>query len=194
MVAVQTYDRPVVRIAMQVMAYCFPRPGECRLARWDEVDLDGRVWTIPAERTKMRREHKIPLSRQAVAAFRELHRLTGLESELCFPGQRASDRPISENTICVALRTIGFAKEEMSAHGFRALASSLLHEKSRFSSETIERALGHQDANAIRRAYARGEHWNERVKLAQWWANYLDKLRDEASAKAPNPKASWLEI
>lgn len=188
MVAVQTYDRPVVRAAMQIMAYCFPRPGECRLTRWNEVDTDGKIWTIPAERTKMRREHKIPLSRQALATFRELHRLTGLESGLCFPGQRASDRPISENTICVALRTIGFAKEEMSAHGFRALASSLLHEKSKFSSETIERALGHQDANAIRRAYARGEHWNERVKLAQWWADYLDGLREAAIAKSGGEK------
>ncbi len=180
MVAVQTYDRHVVRAAMQIMAYCFPRPGECRLARWDEIDFDDKVWIIPAERTKMRREHKIPLSRQALATFRDLHKLTGLESQLCFPGQRAMDRPISENTICVALRTIGFGKEEMSAHGFRALASSLLHERSDFSSETIERALGHQDANAIRRAYARGAHWDERVKLMQWWADYLDGLREEA--------------
>jgi integrase len=183
MVAVQTYDRHVVRAAMQIMAYCFPRPGECRLARWDEIDFDDKVWIIPAERPKMRREHKIPLSRQALATFRDLHKLTGLESQLCFPGQRAVDRPISENTICVALRTIGFGKEEMSAHGFRALASSLLHERSDFSSETIERALGHQDANAIRRAYARGAHWDERVKLMQWWADYLDGLRETASVR-----------
>lgn len=185
MVAVQTYDRHVVRAAMQIMAYCFPRPGECRLALWDEIDFDEKVWTIPAERTKMRREHKIPLSRQALATFRDLHKLTGLESQLCFPGQRAMDRPISENTICVALRTIGFGKEEMSAHGFRALASSLLHERSDFSSETIERALGHQDANAIRRAYARGAHWDERVKLMQWWADYLDGLREKTSLRRP---------
>ena len=183
MAAIDTYDRAVVRSAMLVMAYCFPRPGECRMARWDEVDLEAKIWTIPAERTKMRREHKIPLSRQALTTFQELHKLTGLESKLCFPGQRSSARPISENTICVALRTIGFAKEEMSAHGFRALASSLLHEHSKFSSETIERALAHQDANAIRRAYARGEHWNDRVRLAQWWANYLDGLRESALAK-----------
>lgn len=184
MVAIQSYDRAIVRAAMQVMAYCFPRPGECRLARWDEVDLDHKIWTIPAERTKMRREHKIPLSRQAVAVFRELHKVTGLESELCFPGQRGSGRPISENTICVALRTLGFGQEEMSAHGFRALASSLLHEDSKFSSETIERALGHQDANAIRRAYARGEHWKERARLVQWWADYLDCLRDDAVVRS----------
>jgi integrase len=177
MKAIATYDRPIVRASMLLLAYCFPRPGECRLARWNEVDLDNAVWTIPAERTKMRREHKIPLSCQAVDAFRELHTLTGNNPhKLCFPGERALNRPISENTVCAALRTLGFGQEEMSAHGFRALASSLLHEYSEFSSETIERALAHQDQNAIRRAYARGEHWKERVRLAQWWADYLDDL------------------
>jgi integrase len=85
-------------------------------------------------------------------------------------------RPISENTVCAALRTMGFGKDEMSAHGFRALASSLLHEYSDFSSEGIERALAHQDPNAVRRAYARGQYWDERVRLAQWWADYLDDL------------------
>jgi integrase len=186
MLAVQSYDRPVVRAAMLVMAYCFPRPGECRLARWNDVDFTAKIWTIPAERTKMRREHKIPLSRQALATFRGLHDLTGHDEEaLCFPGQRAMDRPISENTICVALRTLGFPKEEMSAHGFRALASTLLHETSKFSSETIERALAHQDHDAVRRAYARGQHWADRIRLMQWWADRLDKLRDEALAQFP---------
>lgn len=176
MVAVVGYDRPTVRLAMMIMAYCVPRPGECRLARWDEIDFEDRIWTIPATRTKMRREHKIPLSRQALEAFRELYGLTGALGALCFPGQRGKDRPISENTVCAALRTMGFGKDEMSAHGFRALASSLLHERSDFSSTSIERALGHQDANAVRRAYARGEHWDDRVQLMQWWADYLDQL------------------
>jgi integrase len=184
MLAIQEYDRPIVRAAMLLLAHCFPRPGECRLARWNEIDFQSKVWAIPAERTKMRREHKIPLSRQALATFRALHALTGHDAGgLCFPGERARTRPISENTVGVALRTLGFSKEEMSAHGFRALASSLLHEESKFSSEAIERALAHQDKNAIRRAYARGEHWNERVRLAQWWSDYLDKLRDQAHRK-----------
>jgi integrase len=183
MIAVEAYDRPVVRAAMQIMAYCFPRPGECRLAQWDEIDFEERIWTVPAARTKMRREHKIPLSRQAFAVFERLHRLTAPEGMLCFPGARIK-RPISENTICVALRTMGFTMDEMSAHGFRALASTLLHEKSDFSSEAIERALGHQDANAIRRAYARGAHWDERVSMMQWWADYLDGLKDGALAQA----------
>ncbi|MEP7210090.1 MAG: integrase arm-type DNA-binding domain-containing protein [Alphaproteobacteria bacterium] len=185
MLAIDSYDRPVVRASMLIMAYCFPRPGECRQARWNEVDLAARVWTIPAERTKMRREHKIPLSRQSLAVFEDLKTRTGhREQGLCFPGQRGQDRPISENTICVALRTLGFAKEEMSAHGFRALASSLLHEQSDFSSDAIERSLAHQDQNAIRRAYARGQYWDERVRLAQWWADYLDRLMGRASVAA----------
>ncbi len=177
MIAIDAYDRPVVRAAMLIMAYCFPRPGECRQAHWSEVDLDGRVWTIPAARTKMRREHRIPLSRQALAVFTDLKSRTGYSADaLCFPGQRGRDRPISENTVCVALRSLGFGQEEMSAHGFRALASTLLHERSEFSTDAIERSLAHQDQNAIRRAYARGQHWDERIRLAQWWADYLDGL------------------
>lgn len=186
--AVDGYDRPVVRLAMQIMAYCFPRPVECRLAKWSEIDFEERIWVIPAARAKMRREHKIPLSDQAMERFRELHRYTGA-GVLCFPGQRGLHRPLSENTICAALRTLGFGKDEMCAHGFRALASSLLHERSDFSSTSIERALGHQDANAVRRAYARGEHWDDRVEIMQWWANYLDGLArpvvPDAGAPAP---------
>lgn len=175
--AVKAYNRPVVRAAMLAMLYCFPRPGECRFAAWREIDLDAAIWTIPAERAKMRREHRIPLSRQALAVFREIKERTCYSPDhLCFPGNRSPFRPISENTICMALRWMGFEKHEMSAHGFRALASSLLHEESQFSSETIERALAHQDQNAIRRAYARGEHWADRIRLAQWWADYLDDL------------------
>lgn len=178
MLAIDAYDRPVVRAAMLLMAYCFPRPGECRQARWNEVDLEQMVWTIPAERTKMRRQHRIPLSRQAAAVFEDLRGLTGFRTDgLCFPGQRSMNRPISENTICAALRVMGFGQDEMSAHGFRALASTLLHERSTFSTDSIERSLAHQDTNAVRRIYARGQYWDERVKLVQWWADYLDSLK-----------------
>ena len=189
MQAIDGYNRPIVQAAMQIMAYCFPRPCECRPARWPEVDLDTAVWIIPAARTKMRREHRIPLSRQAVGAFQTLHRYFGLWNELCFPGQRSHTRPISENTICVALRSLGFASEEMSARGFRALAPTLLHENSKFSSAAIERALAHQDPNAIRRAYGRSEHWDDGVQLMQWWADYLDALRDVGEAKPPAAQA-----
>jgi integrase len=185
MVAIDAYDRQVVRAAMLIMAYCFPRPGECRLARWNEIDFEAAVWTIPAERMKMRREHRVPLSRQALNVFTDLKGRTGFRADaLCFPGQRGGDRPISENTICVALRSLGFGKDEMSAHGFRALASTLLHERSEFSTDAIERSLAHQDVNPIRRAYARGQHWGERVKLVQWWADYLDELAGTTETRA----------
>ncbi len=181
MVAIEGYDRPVVRAAMLVMAYCYPRPIECRLASWPEISFEDDIWTIPAERMKMRREHRVPLSRQARQVFLELHRFTGVMPDgLCFPGERSMTRPISENTICAALRTMGFAQDVMSAHGFRAMASSILHEDSSFSSEVIEASLAHQDHNAVRRAYKRNQYWAERVKLAQWWADHLDRLRDQA--------------
>lgn len=180
MAAMYGYDRPVMRHAMMIAAYCFPRPGELRLARWSEVDLKEAVWRIPAERHKMRREHRIPLSRQALAEFRALRRITGdPNGGLCFPGARRG-RPISENTINAALRTLGFDGETHTSHGFRAMASTILNEHSEFDPDVIERALGHVEANEIRRAYHRAEYWNERVALMGWYATFLDRVRGKA--------------
>jgi integrase len=109
------------------MAYLFPRPGELRHAEWREFNLDDAVWTIPAARTKMRREHCVPLPPQAVAVLRDLKRLTG-HGKLVFPGLRTPDRPISENTLNAALRRLGYSKDQATAHGFRATASTLLNE------------------------------------------------------------------
>ena len=167
------------KACLQLMALLFPRPGELRLAQWAEFDLEAGVWTIPANRTKMRREHRVPLPRQALSILNGLKPLTG-HAALVFPGQRTVTRPISENTMNAALRRMGFAQSEMSPHGFRAAASTLLNESGKFSADAIERALAHQDADAIRRAYARGEHWAERLEMAQWWADYLDTLRTGA--------------
>lgn len=178
MEAVRGYEGKVVRQALLLMAYCFPRPGELRLAKWDEVDTRNRVWTVPAERAKMRREHRIPLSDQAVKEFNALRKISG-ESEdgFCFPSLREG-RPMSEATLNAALRTLGYdSKTQHCAHGFRATASSILHEHSAFSSEIIERALGHVDQNAVRKAYNRATYWDERVKLAQWYADFLDRQR-----------------
>lgn len=175
--AIVGYDGAVMRSALLLSAYCFPRPGELRLARWDEVDMRAKVWTIPAARTKMRREHRVPLSPQAVKQFATLKRLTGRNADgYCFPSLRPG-RPMSENTINAALRVLGFSGDEHVAHGFRAMASSLLNEHSDFAPDVIERALGHQDANAVRRAYNRAEHWSERVKLMEWYADFLDAQR-----------------
>lgn len=171
--------QPTTTAALKLMALLFPRPGELRLAEWKEFDLEEAIWTIPASRTKMRREHRVPLPRQAIAILKQLHPITGFAA-LAFPGLRTPKRPISENTLNGALRRMGYAQDQMTAHGFRAAASTLLNESGKFSADAIERALAHQDADAIRRAYARGEHWQERITMGQWWADYLDGLRDGA--------------
>jgi integrase len=162
------------------MALVFPRPGELRMAHWNEFNLGKAVWVIPAARTKMRREHRVPLPRQAIEILETLRPITG-HASLAFPGLRSINRPLSENTLNAALRRMGFAQDEMTAHGFRASASTLLNESGKWSPNTIERALGHQDEDAVRRAYARGEHWDERTRMGQWWADFLDTLRDGAS-------------
>jgi integrase len=162
--------------ALKILPHVFTRPGELRMAEWSEFDLDAAVWTIPAERTKMRREHKVPLSRQVVAMLKELHAITG-KGRLVFPGTRTVTRPISENTLNAALRRLGYTHDEVTAHGFRATASTLLNESGQFSPDAIERALAHQDPDPVRRAYARGAYWQERVEMAQWWSDYLQKIK-----------------
>ena len=169
--------QPSTRIALKLMAYLFPRPGELRQARWEEFDLESAVWTIPAERAKMRREHRKPLPVQAVALLNELHDLTGFGA-LAFPATTSVKRPMSENTLNAALRRLGYTKDEVTAHGFRATASTLLNESTRWSRDAIERELGHVEGNDVRRAYARGEHLVERKAMIQWWADHCDTLRD----------------
>jgi integrase len=188
--------QPTTNAALKLMAYLFPRPGELRVAEWREFDLAKAVWVIPASRTKMRREHRIPLPRQALDILQDLHAITGT-GRLVFPGygmsggagRKLEQRPLSESTMNVALRRMGYSQDEMTPHGFRAAASTLLNESGKFSSDAIERALAHQDADAIRRAYARGEHWQERLTMAQWWADHLDTLRDGAKVLPFNNRA-----
>lgn len=176
MVAIAGYPSPVIRSALLLSAYTFVRPGELRLATWGELDLRGRVWVIPKARTKMRAaDHVVPLSKQALEQFQTLWRATGRNSDgLCFPGLRIG-RPISENTVNMALRTLGFSGDEHCAHGFRAMASTILNEHSDFSPDAIEKALGHKEQDVIRGAYHRGQHMAERVKLMQWYADFLDR-------------------
>ena len=157
------------------------RPGELRSAMWNEIDIDGAVWTIPAEKMKMRKPHHVPLSRQALVLLNELHELTGGRLGLVFPSIRSTARPMSENTVNAALRRLGFTGDEMTAHGFRAMASTLLNESGKWHSDAIERALAHQDSDNVRAAYHRGAHWKERVEMAQWWSDHLDQLRAGAA-------------
>lgn len=151
--AVDAHDgQPVVRIALKMLPHMFPRPGELRMAEWKEFDLQTAVWTIPAEKTKMRRPHKVPLTEQILAMLAELEPISG-GGKYLFPGIRSAERPITDNTLNAALRRLGFGKEEVSAHGFRATASTLLNEMGKWHPDAIERQLAHVEPNDVRRAY-----------------------------------------
>ncbi len=174
--AIDTYQgQPATSAALMLMPILFPRPGELRAARWAEFDLDAAIWSIPAERMKMRRAHRVPLPRQAVAILRTLKSVTG-GNEHVFPCIGAARKPISENTLNSALRRLGFGPDVATAHGFRATASTLLNESGLWNPDAIERQLAHAENDHVRRAYMRGEHWDERTRMMTWWADYLDTL------------------
>lgn len=166
----------VTRLALSLLVLLVPRPGELRKAKWTEFDFGAKIWSIPAERMKMRRPHQVPLPGSAIAILNELQLLTGA-GDYVFPSLRSPLRTMSENTLNVALRIMGFGGDEITSHGFRATFSTLANESGLWHPDAIERALAHVDENAVRRAYARGEHWDERVRMADWWADYLDDLR-----------------
>ena len=176
--AIDSYSgTSLTRLALALSPHVFVRPGELRQAEWSEFDFDANVWRIPAARMKKRREHVVPLSRQALAILGELRALTGGGGRLVFPAMGKRDRPMSENTATAALRRMGFGAQEMTAHGFRALASTLLNESGKWHPDAIERALAHRDSDQVRAAYHRGAHWEERVRLAEWWSDHIDLLR-----------------
>ncbi|WP_225204924.1 tyrosine-type recombinase/integrase [Novosphingobium huizhouense] len=178
--AIDGYDgHPVTRYALQLAALVFVRPGELRHAEWSEIDSKAKVWRIPAEKMKARAEHVVPLSEQALDVLAKVRELTG-DGQYVFPSIRTHLRPMSENTVNAALRRLGYASDEMTGHGFRAMASTLLNESGKWSPDAIERALAHKDKDAVRAAYHRGAHWQERVDMAQWWADFLDTLRTGA--------------
>lgn len=183
--AIDSYEgQEVTKFALQLAPHVFVRPGELRQANWSEIDLEGALWTIPASKTKMRKDHLVPLSRQTLAILNDVHSLTG-PSGYVFPSIRTRTRPMSDNTINAGLRRLGYATDEMTAHGFRAMASTLLNESGKWNPDAIERALAHGDSDKVRAAYHRGAHWQERVRMAQWWSDYLDQLRSETRILRP---------
>lgn len=165
----------ITKSALRLAPLLFVRPGELRKAEWTEFNLDGAEWRIPAKRMKMREQHIVPLSSQAVAILRELHALTGARRYV-FPGARTNGRPMSENTVNAGLRRLGYAKDEMTGHGFRSIASTLLNEQG-WHRDAIERQLAHAERNNVRAAYNFAEHLPERRKMMQAWADYLDGLK-----------------
>jgi integrase len=180
--AIEGYDGyPVVTAALKLAPLIFVRPGELRNAEWTEFDLDAGEWRIPASKMKMRLPHRVPLARQVIALLHDLHPLTGAGRYL-FPSIRSVARPISENTLNAALRRLGYAKDEATAHGFRATAAVRLNEMGRWNPDAIERQLAHQEVNAVRRAYTHAaEYWDERCEMMQAWADQLDQWRDGAA-------------
>jgi len=168
---------PVTLQALRIAPHVFVRPGELRHATWDEFDFENAVWKIPEARMKSRRPHSVPLSSQVLEMFEEMGKLRGRKGYV-FASLSTRGRPMSENTINAALRRMGYSGDEMTAHGLRASASTLLNESGLWSHDAIERSLAHQDANVVRGIYHRGQHWEERVRMAQWWSDYLDQLRD----------------
>lgn len=167
--------------ALRLTPLLFVRPLELRSMEWAELDLRGALWRIPAGKMKMRREHLVPLSKQALAILKSIQPVTG-EGRYCFPSLRTFDRPLSENTINGALRRLGYATEEMTAHGFRSTASTLLHELG-FDTRVIEVQLAHADPDQTRGIYNRAKYLPQRKKLMQAWADYLDKLRRPSARK-----------
>lgn len=166
---------PVTRCALKLAALTFVRPGELRHAEWTEFDIDKAEWRIPAAKMKMREQHIVPLSDQLKVVLEELRPITSIGRYL-FPSERTNDRPMSENTVNAALRRLGYAKNEMTGHGFRSMASTLLNEQG-WNRDAIERQLAHGERNGVRAAYNFAEFLPERRRMMQAWADYLDALR-----------------
>jgi integrase len=176
--AIESYNGDIVtQMALKLSPYVMLRPGELRQAEWSEIDLEKRQWKIPAGKMKMKRVHIIPLSTQVVEMLQEIQPITG-KWRYVFPSIRTKERPISNNTVNGALRRMGYTKEEMTAHGFRAMASTLLHENG-FDSAIIEVQLAHAERNKVKAAYNHAQYLPQRVEMMQWWSDFLDKLRDD---------------
>jgi integrase len=169
---IEAYPIPATRYALRLLALTFVRPGELRQAEWTEVDIDGTEWRIPAPRMKMRRPHIVPLSRQAIMTLKTVRDLTG-DGHYVFPQARDRSKPMCGKCLNYALRRLGYSKDVMVGHGFRAMASTLLNEQG-YNRDWIERQLAHGESNKIRAAYNFAEYLPERRRMMQGWADYLD--------------------
>lgn len=173
--AIQSFSGSlVVKCALQFAPLVFVRPGELRQAEWQEIAMDKAEWRIPAHKMKMKDTHIVPLSHQAIEILLTIQPSTG-SGKYVFPSLRAGGRPMSENTINAALRRLGYSKEEMTGHGFRSMASTLLHENG-WPHDVIERQLAHAERNSVSAAYNYAQHLPERRRMMQWWSDYLTSL------------------
>jgi integrase len=179
MARIETYKgSDVIRAALWFSLYTFQRPGEIRGATWEEIDYDAALWRIPEQRMKNKRPHVVPLSRQVLELLKQLRSETG-GSPFVFPSMRSNNAPMSEGTVALALRAMGYTSEEMCAHGFRALASTNLNEQG-WNRDVIELSLSHVENDAVRAAYNHAERLPERREMMQAWADWLDELHKRA--------------
>lgn len=164
------------KMALKILAYTFVRPYNIRHAEWSEIDFDEKKWYIPGSKMKTKRDHIVPLADTVVELLRDIHLKTS-DSNLIFPSSRGKNTPMSDAALVNALRRMGYEKTEIVAHSFRGIFSTITHEKSGFPSQVIEIQLAHSVGNSVSRAYNRAEYLDDRIKLMQWWANYLDQLK-----------------
>ena len=180
MLAIEAYRAtPVVMAALRISPLLMARPGEIRHMEWAEIDFQDSLWTIPAEKMKRRKDHLVPLAKQSLVILKEIWPYTN-RGKYVFPSARAQGRPLSENGIRVALRTIGYTNDEMTPHGFRAMARTLLDEALGVRVEFIEHQLAHEVKDATGRAYNRTKFIAHRFEMMQRWADYLDELKKGA--------------
>lgn len=177
--AIDSYEFPLVRMAMQLGTYTFVRPGELRRAEWSEFDVDEKVWRIPESKMKLRKPHLVPLATQILALLDELKSISG-NSQYLFPSVRSQSKHISEATVNAALRSMGYNKETITGHGFRHMASTLLNEQGTWHPDAIERQLAHVDKSKVRSTYDHSKHLVERKRMMQAYADYLDQLKSSA--------------
>ncbi|HHB75743.1 MAG TPA: DUF4102 domain-containing protein [Desulfobulbus sp.] len=191
--AIADYQGSIVtRCALRLAPLVFVRPGELRQAEWREINFDIMEWRIPAEKMKSGVPHIVPLSRQAVEVLQEIFPLTG-HGRHVFPSPRTDTRPMSNNAVLAALRRMGYAKEEMSGHGFRSMASTLLNEQG-WNRDAIERQLAHAERNSVRASYNYAEYLPERREMMQHWADYLDRLMNGEESAIGNKFAEVISI
>jgi integrase len=178
--AIDGYDGSfVTQMALLIAPHVFVRPGELRHAEWSEFDFEAKVWRIPEGKMKARRPHAVPLSEQVIGYLDQLAEVTGREGYV-FASLRTPKRPMSENTLNAAFRRMGYSGNEVTAHGLRSSASTFLNESCKWHPDAIERALAHGDSDQIRGTYNRGQYWDERVTMMQWWSDHLDMLKNGA--------------
>lgn len=185
--AIDNYQGDIsIRMALKLLPYTFLRSIELREGKWDEIDFERAVWIVPAERMKRRKAHALPLARQVLEILKNLFLITGPVG-LLFPSPESIfkpvEKPITDEALLKAIRRMGYAKEEMCVHGFRAIATTHLSELG-FNSEVVELQMSHRERDAVRAAYNRSQHWNARVEMMQKWADYLDTLNRQAEDAA----------